>query len=148
MRLFTYGTLVDPQTMHLVAPTAEDLGPAELADHRLAFTAYSGHYEGGVPDVVPSEGDAVDGVLWSVEEDALEKVDAHEGVEEGYYRREEVTVTWRGRDVNAWVYKVVDKKEGIEPAPKVLNLMRRGAKRHDLERLVERMDELSRSRQE
>lgn len=144
MRLFAYGTLIDPQTMHLACAGAEDLGAARLDGHELAFTARSAHYDGGVPDIVEAPGASVEGVLWAVDEDDLAELDAYEGVDEGFYERIEVEVAWRDRTVPAQAYTVVDKADGVDPAPKVLTLMRRGARRHDLEGTLARLDEITR----
>lgn len=130
MKLFTYGCLMNPPTMREVASTAEDLGHAVLEDHELAFTAYSPAFEGGVADVVEREGSRVEGVLWAVDGEALQAVDDYEGVGEGHYERVELPVTWRGRQVDAGVYKVVDRKDHVAPSAHYLTLLLRSARRH------------------
>lgn len=144
MRVFAYGTLIDPQTMHLACAGAEDLGRAVLDGYELAFTAESGHYRGGVPDIVEAPGSSVEGVLWAVDGGDLAVLDTYEGVDEGFYERIEVEVDWRDRTVDAQAYTVVDKIGDVDPAPKVLTLMRRGAKRHDLEGTLEALEEITR----
>lgn len=131
-RLFTFGSLMDPATMHQVCPKAEDLGPAVLEGYRFAITGFSEHYDGGVADVVASQGDRVEGVLWALPEADLETLDKYEGVPEGFYRRERGTVRWRGKDVEAWFYTVVDKDEEVEPSARFMTVVLRGARRHAL----------------
>lgn len=141
-RVFTYGILMDPQTMHPIAPGAEDLGVAVLDGYRLAFTGTSAALGGGVADVVPADRaaaveapdgpDRVEGVLWAVPADELEALDAYEGVPEGHYERVRVPVRWRGRDVEAWAWTVVDKQAGLVPGARAVTLALRGARRHDV----------------
>lgn len=59
----------------------------------------------GVATIIPDSFSAVEGVLWRVGEQELQQLDSYEGVAQGCYRRELITVSrWHDDNVDAEVY--------------------------------------------
>ena len=86
--LFVYGTLKRGCSNH-----------AQLADQRFVGEARTAPgfqlYDlGGYPAIVPDPEDraGVTGEIWSVDDDALHRLDLFEGVHEGLYRRERIAL--------------------------------------------------------
>jgi gamma-glutamylcyclotransferase (GGCT)/AIG2-like uncharacterized protein YtfP len=89
---FAYASNMASGTMTRLCPGHEYAGPAELPDHRLAFTRRSIRTGTGVADIVPASGQGVWGVLYELDAAMLAALDEKEG--NGWaYRREQVSVT-------------------------------------------------------
>ena len=85
-RLFVYGTLKRGCKNHRHLS-----GQRYLADVRTT-PGYRLYSLGDYPGLVPATGDTagITGELWEVDDAALARLDAFEGVDEGLYRREPV----------------------------------------------------------
>lgn len=94
------------------------LGMAILRDYTLAFTLNSVSRAGGVADVIPVQGDYVEGILYNLEPAALPPLDEREGVSMGLYQRQNVTVEYHNKRIEAMTYTVV-KKSDIEIPPSI-----------------------------
>lgn len=106
------------------------IGPAMLEGYRLCFSAYSSGWGCGVADIIPENGFNVWGLLYSLEEADMKKVDRYEG-HPSFYRRVEVEVS----DVNGKVffsvsYEVVEKKEFVPPSKEYLNIIKHAAEQY------------------
>jgi len=100
--LFVYGTLRDGEKNHHMLEGAEFLGNKILPGFVRT--------EGIGPAIIPGdEGDSVEGELYQVEPEALEKIDEYEGDE---YPRELVRLE-DGTEVSAYIYRPKQKKEPI-----------------------------------
>ena len=109
------------------------LGPARLADYRLAFTRDSRTWQAGAADVVRAPGMCVWGALYHISSRFLETtLDPREG--EGVaYRRMEVSVEQGGRDYSALIYVVVEKaRPELLPSEKYVTQLIEGGKVSDL----------------
>jgi len=89
-------------------------------DHKLAFTRKSRNWKCGVADVIPANGEAVWGVVYSINEIDLSALDRREGFRSGRrrernsYEREEKIVLLNGdsrHPITAHAY-VIWKKDG------------------------------------
>lgn len=106
---FAYGSNMDEKQMLRRCPDAKLVGVARLNGWRLKFAGYSRTWGGGVADLTPARGKHVDGVLYRVSDEDIERLDGYEGA--AYFRRE-VDVT--GLDcspVTAQVYLRIAKNE-------------------------------------
>src|SRR5271166_1234955 len=91
MHYFAYGSNMDTEQMARRCVGAKLLGPAKLDGYALRFSAFSLNWNGGVADIVPTEGDAVWGLLYSVTDDDIAELDSYEGHPD-HYARISVTV--------------------------------------------------------
>jgi gamma-glutamylaminecyclotransferase len=99
--IFVYGTLKRRCSNHSQLAGQEFLGTARTAP---GFTLYDlGGYPGIVAD--PNDRDGVVGEVWSVDADALRRLDHFEGVHEGLYRREPIPLQppFADRVIDAYV---------------------------------------------
>lgn len=84
--IFVYGTLKRGGTNHHLLAAQKFLGEARTTP---GFQLYDlGSYPGMVTR--PDDRDGVTGEVWSVDQAALKRLDALEGLAEGLYRRETV----------------------------------------------------------
>lgn len=121
---------MDPVQMERRCPGASPLGIARLADHELSFTYDSPTWEGGVATVIPSDGDSVWGVLWSLDDVHVATLDGYEGVPV-VYRRAEALVEAEGTPVTALLY-IANEMVGTAPSPAYLEGILQGARRFGL----------------
>jgi gamma-glutamylcyclotransferase (GGCT)/AIG2-like uncharacterized protein YtfP len=108
---FAYGANMDPAHVARVAPAAHRLGTAVLPGFAFCIVA------GGYGDLVAAPDREIHGVLWELNPEDEAGLDAFEGVPEGLYHKEFVTVRdGSGRAVRAMLYRAVDKRPGV-PVP-------------------------------
>lgn len=137
---FAYGSNLRSAQMQRLCPGHEFLGPARLADHRLAFTLPDDEWQGGVADVLPSAGDEVWGALYRLEAHHLTALDAYEvftpdgSGEANDYVRRVVTVTREGapREVEAWCYFVRTPHGPVAPSERYRAALVEGARERGL----------------
>jgi gamma-glutamylcyclotransferase (GGCT)/AIG2-like uncharacterized protein YtfP len=102
MLLFAYGTLKDPKQLRAAVgfPVRCDI----VGSGTIGGVLYDvGEYPALRPSDSPA--DLVPGVLLEVDDAALDRLDAYEGVPEGLYLRERRAVRLDdGRRAEAWVY--------------------------------------------
>ena len=104
-------------------------------DYRLKFGIPGTIFSGAVANVVEEVGSSVYGVLYEVDALTIEKMDFFEGVEQGEYIREKVTVILcdSKQPVDAWVYLSKVKSTVIEKPSRIyLDRLVAGAIEHDL----------------
>jgi len=106
--------------------SASPIGIARLDDHTLRFTYDSPSWEGGVATVEPAAGEAVWGVLWSLDADDVAALDMYEGVPT-VYRRVEATVVAEAGPVRAMLY-VANAFTDTPPSARYLEGILRGAR--------------------
>jgi gamma-glutamylcyclotransferase len=102
---FSYGSNMDPASMHRRVPGARVVGPAKLSGFRLAFSVYSTAWDGGAANLELDEQSHVWGVLWDVPGDEVDGLDAFQG-HPTFYRREDVVVEGPEGSTVAWTYRV------------------------------------------
>ncbi|MFP5223943.1 MAG: gamma-glutamylcyclotransferase, partial [Actinomycetota bacterium] len=79
-----------------------------LADHRLAFTFDSHHWEGGVATVIPAQDSTVWGVAWRLTDTHVATLDAYEGVAQGIYRQVVSPIGLGTQTLDALYYRTLD----------------------------------------
>ena len=125
---FAYGSNLDRAQMERREVSYTSAHPAVLKDFKLAFTARSDSWAGGVADVVEAPGSAVEGVLYQVS-GGMESLDLYEGVADGFYRRKgvEVHVAGHGGAEPAVIYEVCEKLTHQPPSARYMDAIIRGA---------------------
>lgn len=83
---FAYGSNLDAHQMRERCPGSEPRFRARLFDHRVDFTLHSRRWGGGAADVVRENGSLVWGVVYSLSDDDVSKLDTFErGYDKGPY---------------------------------------------------------------
>ena len=93
--MFTYGINTNAEHMSRLCPTARKLGTAVLPNYSLVFKRHC--------DVETHQGAQCAGVLWEVDQEALDTLDTFEGYPT-YYERKYVEVWFGTERVTALVY--------------------------------------------
>ncbi len=114
-----------------------EVGPCWLPDYSLKFHYFSRGREGGAADVVElGSGHAVPGVLFTMDESALEAMDRKEGVQARIYERKKVSVCLPdGRFTEAITYCVTPEKTEarfVQPTQAYVRLIENGLKKRNL----------------
>lgn len=92
---FAYGMNTNLSGMAGRCPGAVSLGYAVLKNYKFRFAVHA--------DIIQSEQEQVDGVLWLINSEHLVTLDEQEGYP-WYYDRKEVEVEHNGKKVTATVY--------------------------------------------
>jgi gamma-glutamylcyclotransferase (GGCT)/AIG2-like uncharacterized protein YtfP len=96
IRMFAYGSNLDPLGMNFRAPNARRVTPATLPDHRLTFPR-------GVANVEPAKGAEVPGGVYDLSPEDVRVIDAYEGFPHSYGKRT-VTVQTPNGPMKAMTY--------------------------------------------
>jgi gamma-glutamylcyclotransferase (GGCT)/AIG2-like uncharacterized protein YtfP len=105
MLYFAYGANMDPDHMARRVPGARVVGPGRLDGFRLEFNVYSTEWAGGAANLELDEDGHTWGVLWEVDEQDLNGLDAFQG-HPTFFRREDVAIDGPEGAVVAWTYRV------------------------------------------
>lgn len=133
MLYFSYGSFLDSETLMRHCPSASFETRAVLPDFEVQFNFMSKTYGGGVTGVEPAAGNAARGVVYDVPPEEMEHLDTVEGVPQGIYYRQTVTVVDEdGNRLVAETYRTTDPQGPFPPTRKYISLMIKGAKEHDL----------------
>lgn len=100
---FAYGSNLSEDQMRERCPDSRVVGTASLKNHSLRFAGYSRRWDGGVATVIHGK-DEVPGLLWTLSDEDLERLDGFECHPKVYERRKVAVVKPDGRNVKAWVY--------------------------------------------
>lgn len=130
---FAYGSNMDPAQMRERCPES-DLSwfVAEAREWKLCFPRCSKKRDGGVASIVPDPtgSQPVWGVVFSVTDRDLERLDRYEGVTSGKYRREPLEVLdQKGTRYKVWAYFAVvqdNPPKEYEPSQEYIELFIRG----------------------
>lgn len=126
---FAYGSNMDLYQMNYRCPSSEVIGKATLNDYKLAFR---GH---GFATVLPSPGDAVQGVLWWIASEDERRLDFYEGYPR-HYEKETVTVyAADGTSQEVMVYTMAAplKDRITPPSPPYLEGILRGCEQNGID---------------
>lgn len=125
---FAYGSNLDLAQMQRRCPDSCLVDVAMLADHRLDFTRYSQHWQGGVADVLPDAQHQVWGLLYQLSAVDLDLLDRYESYPTGY-NRTQLNVRLRATQAmqTAWVYQVVQKRPFMSPHDRYLGIIQAAA---------------------
>ncbi len=107
---FAYGSNMILEAMRERCPTARVLAPAALHDWRYRIN------DRGFATVVPETGSIVHGLLWQIDDEAEAALDVYEALEEGMYRKTQLTVVQSGQPLTAMVYLATGSDPG-QPIP-------------------------------
>jgi len=122
---FAYGSNMDPVQMASRCPDARPIGQAQL-------TGWEVHIYGrGFATVVPAPESVTWGVLWDVSPSDVRSLDRYEGVAEGLYRRELLTVEGAESAAVALIYIAAFDGDGV-PGQAYLERILHGARAFDL----------------
>lgn len=125
---FAYGSNMHPGQFRERCPGSRVVGRARLPGYRFLITT------SGYASVEPSDdpGAVVHGVLEELTPEDEATLDAYEGVREGLYRRDFLTVLRENNTpVQALVYVEMERREG-QPRPGYLEAILEGARHHAL----------------
>ncbi len=126
---FAYGSNLDEKQMKERCPGSELLGAAVLKNYRLDFTIYSPRWKYGCADVIKNAENEVWGVLYTLSEEDLQKLDKCEG-DPNFYRRIQVDILDKmGELVQAYTYEVVNKSPFQMPSSKYLNIIKEASRK-------------------
>jgi gamma-glutamylcyclotransferase (GGCT)/AIG2-like uncharacterized protein YtfP len=109
-------------------PKSKSVGKGELKDYKLAFTAYSQGWNGGVADVVKEDGKEVWGLLYEITKSDLDSLDYYEGYPDKYTRSEKSIYFEDGKKYKAIVYEVKSRKEFIQPSKEYVTIILKAAR--------------------
>jgi gamma-glutamylcyclotransferase (GGCT)/AIG2-like uncharacterized protein YtfP len=120
---------------------------ANLPNYRVEFRHYSENRQGGISSIVEAPGELVQGVIYELQEEEIEKLDILENVPEGLYKRDTFLVmgedgVWHKADL----YRVTNPSGPYPPSKEYLEDMIEGAQEHGLKaEYIERLVLLRRS---
>jgi gamma-glutamylcyclotransferase len=118
---FAYGSNMSYEQMKERCPDSKYVGVARLNGYKLDFTKMSTIRGGGVADIVEAEDDCVYGVLYSIADEDLAKLDVKE---QGYTKQIVSCFKYddlldynplKGTNIDALVYTVVNKSASTIP---------------------------------
>ena len=114
---FAFGSNMNAERMRERRAFFTERVGARLCDNKMTFS-FRRPDGCGSANIRPEKNSVVHGVLYTLEEGGLDKLDVFEMVARGCYRRERVTVeTLKGEKIEATTYTVTDEfyKEGLVP---------------------------------
>lgn len=114
---FGYGMNTDPEQMKMRTGQPLALGRGMIRDHAFRFALHA--------DVYPQTGINTYGVLWEIDDEALNSLDAREGYPY-YYDRKIVTVEANGTTYQAWMYFMTPGHPEREPSKGYYDMLVRG----------------------
>jgi len=140
---FAYASNLCPIQMAARCPGHDVVGPAVLRGWRFGFPRRADDWEGaGVAGIGPGEAsDAVEGVVFRVDDRHLATLDDYEAVDEGHYVRQMVEVEPVGaatggagpRPIEVATYVAIPEPGGpFPPSRRYLDTILRGARHHGL----------------
>ena len=121
---FAYGSNMSYEQMKERCPDSKYVGVARLNGYKLDFTKMSTIRGGGVADIVESDDDCVYGILYTIIDDDLAKLDRFEGFPRMYNRQTVSCFKYddlldynplKGTNIDALVYTVVNKSATTIP---------------------------------
>jgi len=131
MLYFAYGPNMDEDTLTERGVAFGKVCTGKVRHMRLAF--YKPGEDGtGMADLQDKKGAEVEGVIYDVPEDSLDRLDIYEGVDRGHYRRQTVTVQTSRGELECVTYRASKFRTGLKPSPDHLRSIIRGAEAHRL----------------
>lgn len=118
---FGYGMNTNLESMARRCPGAESLGHATLQDYEFNFRTFA--------DVSPKDASSVEGVLWHINKDHLNSLDALEGYPI-MYNRAVMPIVYQGETVYAWVYYMESFTRWGPPSEGYVQTLREGYLAH------------------
>jgi gamma-glutamylcyclotransferase len=137
MLYFAYGSNMDFRELRTRCPSAQFVAVARLPHHRLSFTRYSPHWECGVANALPEEGETIWGVVYDIAEIDFGRLDKSEGFQPGRSEsppaclREQRLVDRNGHEADpilAWLYVAGREPHPLQPDSTYKGLLVDGAR--------------------
>ena len=119
---FAYGMNTNVEQMSVRCSAAIPMDKAILPDYRLEFKSYA--------TIVPSPGDTIEGVLWTITPADEVSLDLLEGYPE-FYSKKHVTVR-QGIDYIAMTYIMMPREHGHAPSEGYYSMVSEGYQRFGL----------------
>lgn len=128
---FAYASNMSRAQMKSRAGEIFEERPARLENYEPVFNKKA---RGGsaTANIRPAAGQAVEGVLYKINEGAFRTLDRFEGAPQHYRRIEVSIVDGSGQRVAAQVYIATKVEKGLRPAPHYLKTILDGAREHGL----------------
>lgn len=117
-----YGSNLNLQQMSRRCPYASVLGTTTLEGYELLFRGY---HESAVATVEPKEGSSVPVLLWQTTDFDELCLDRYEGFPH-LYRKENITVEFEGKEVEAYIYIMNDGRPINSPSCGYYTTIREG----------------------
>jgi gamma-glutamylcyclotransferase (GGCT)/AIG2-like uncharacterized protein YtfP len=114
---FAYGMNTNQEQMAVRCPTALPIGKAVLPGYRFEFKSFA--------TIVPSPGESVEGVLWTITETDELALDMLEGYPE-FYDKKTVSVEHQGQPYIAMTYIMGPREQGYPPSDGYYNMVSQG----------------------
>jgi gamma-glutamylcyclotransferase (GGCT)/AIG2-like uncharacterized protein YtfP len=114
--VFAYGSNMNPWQMERRCPSAEFYCIGRLEEHQLRFVGYSEGWDGGVATVSHKRRSCVLGIVWTMSDADLERLDACEGVP-FVYDRVPVPVKIDRTKRKVWCHTYVKTDDDVVNAP-------------------------------
>ncbi len=134
IKYFAYGANLNEDRFKQRCPSVTFLSKATLEGYEYTFPRRHRNWDGGVAGVSKKENSLVEGVIYSISKDDVQKLDEIENIPGGEYTRETVKVKQENGDVSeAWIYvPCPDKKPYYKPSKEYLDVILQGAVEHKL----------------
>lgn len=142
---FAYGSNLSMKQMKERCPSVRFLSKAVLPRYQLVFALRSKRWGGGVAGIVPEPAEQVEGIVYQICKEDLERLDEFEGTAKGQYSRGKVNVILpNGASMEAWTFFANPEEGGpFRPSKKYLETILEGVKEHRLsEQFMEELKEL------
>ena len=120
MIYFAYGANLSKTDMARRCPGCIPLQRALLPDHRLVFR--------GVADIVPAEGETVQGAFYRITPEHLDALDDFEGMPYLYIRKEMTVLLEDGNEAKAILYQMTNRKTFSRPGLSYLVMIIEGCR--------------------
>lgn len=102
---FAFGSNLSPFQMTVRCPGSQVIQSGTLKGYKLAFSGFSGSWDGGVATILPDPSSEVQGVLYRLNKKNLKKLDRFEGFPFVYDRIQVEVIGENGKVYSALVYK-------------------------------------------
>jgi 5-oxoprolinase (ATP-hydrolysing) len=113
--VFSFGSNMDLLQMKKRCPSAQIVTRAKVHDVEIRYSLHSENRKGGVADMFKAPGKKTFGLIFSLNDDDLEKLDQIECGLNAYQRIEVEAFDDNGRSYRCYAYDVIDKNPDIAP---------------------------------
>ena len=114
---FAYGMNTNREEMAYRCPNARAIGRAVLPGYRLEFKSFA--------TIVPSPGEQVEGVIWTITESDESALDMLEGYPE-FYDKKTVSVEHKDQSYIAMTYIMGPREQGYAPSDGYYSMVSEG----------------------
>jgi hypothetical protein len=114
---FAYGMNTNPEEMSYRCPTAVPMGKAVLPGYRFEFKSFA--------TIVPSPGESVEGVLWTITDADEAALDMLEGYPE-FYDKKTVSVEHRNQPYISMTYIMNPREQNYPPSDGYYSMVSQG----------------------